>query len=337
MNTKNSRNILLVVLLILVSACNAPASPPATTKINICYSALSAAQTSILYTYDVGLFKKYNLEPNLIFTNGGAQAATALISGQVDLCAISGSNVINGVVAGADLILIGGIINQQIYSLVARPEIKSANDLKGKSVAIAQPGGSSDVSMRAILPKLGLKPNVDVTLLTIGIQQDRNLALEAGVIAATLVSPPETVEMIERGHHILLDMSELNLPFPHTSIATSQKFVKENRAITINFMKAISEGIASMKKDKAGAIASMAKSLKLDPQKNAKSLEEAYNQIILKYVEKIPYPTVEGIRIELASVLKTNPQASALKAEDLIDISIIQELEKAGFYTSLYK
>jgi len=337
MQTQHHKNILLTTLLMLVSACSAPISPPTTSKINVCYSSLVAAQTPIFYAYDMGIFKKYNLEPELIFTNGAPQATTALIAGQADLCLIGGSNVIGAIVAGADLVIIGSTINKQTYSLVVRPEIKSANDLKGKSVAISQPGSSIDVSMRAILTQLGLKPDIDVTLLSIGVERDRGLALDSGAVVATLVNPPATVEALERGHHILFNISELNLPSALNSIAATPKFVKENRTATINFMKAISEGIAGIKKDKTGAIAVMAKYLKLDPQKNAKSLEEAYNEMILKFTDKIPYPTVEGVRIELAAAQKTNPQTSTLKVENLIDTSIIQELEKAGFYTSLYQ
>lgn len=331
MKTQHYKNILLTTLLILVSACSAPISLPATTKINICYSGLSTSQIPVLYAYEMGFFKKNNLESNIIYTNGGSPAATSIIAGQADICVIAGSNVVNAAVSGADLVFIGGIINQQVYSLIVRPEIKTANDLKGKSVAISQPGGNSDVSMRAILTKLGLKPDVDVKLLSIGGQRDRGLALESGAVAATLV------ETVERGQNVLFDMSELKIPAPYTSIATSQKFIKENRATTVNFMKAISEGIAGMKKDKAGAIAVMAKYLKLDPQKDANILEESYNDIILKYMVNIPYPTLEGVRIELATALKTNPNAPALKAETIVDISIVQELEKAGFYVSLYK
>ncbi|MCW1966819.1 MAG: ABC transporter substrate-binding protein [Anaerolineae bacterium] len=334
------RSFVFAILLVLTSACQSPSisvTSTAPTKVNLCYSAISVSQSTLLYAAEKGLFKKHNIEPNLVFINGGPAAATALVAGQVDMCGIAGSNIINTAASGSDLALIGGLINIQMYSLVVRPEIKNISDLKGKPVAIAQPGGSSDISMRAVLTHLGLKPDTDVTLLSIGGQRDRSAAMDSGAVFATLVSPPETIEATARGHRVLFDMADLKLPYQHTAVATSRKFLKENRGAAINVMKAISEAIAMMKKDKSSATEIIAKFYKLDPVKDANSIEEAYSVVVLKYLEQIPYPTQEGIRREIVSGAASNPNMSKLKAEDVIDLSIIQDLEKSGFFTTLYK
>lgn len=334
------RSLFFVIVLVLTSACQQPSVPVtsnAPAKVNLCYSAISVAQSTLLYAIEKGLFKKYNIEPNLVYMNGGASAATALIAGQVDMCSVAGSNIINAAASGSDLVMISGLINRQEYSLVVRPEIKNMTDLKGKPVAISQPGGSSDISMRAVLTHLGLKPDTDVTLLSIGGQRDRSAAMDSGAVFATLVSPPETVEAKARGHRVLFDMADLNMPYQHTSVATSRKFLKENRIAAINIMKAISEAIAMMKKDKSSATEIIAKFYKLDPVKDASSIEEAYSIVVLKYLEKIPYPTQEGINREIMSGAASNPNMSKLKAADVIDLSIVQEIEKSGFFTTLYK
>lgn len=334
------RSFVCAVVLVLTSACqqpNVPVTSNAPTKVNLCHSAISASQSILLYAVEKGLFKKHNIEPNLVYMNGGPSAAAALIAGQVDMCSIAGSNIINATASGSDLVLIGGLINRQVYSLVVRPEIKNITDLKGKPVSITQPGGSSDISMRAVLTHLGLKPDTDVTLLSIGGQRDRSAAMDSGAVFATLISPPETVEARERGHRVLFDMADLNMPYQHTGIATSRKFLKEHRTAAINVIKAISEATAMMKKDKSSAAEIIAKFYKLDPVKDASSIEEAYNVVILKYIEKIPYPTQEGVSREIMSGAANNPNMSKLKAEDVIDTSVVQEIEKSGFFTALYK
>jgi NitT/TauT family transport system substrate-binding protein len=290
-----------------------------------------------MYAFEKGLFKKHGLDVNLVYISSGSKAAAALIAGDIDFCQVSGPAIVNAVVAGEDLVMIGGLFNSYVYSLMVTPDIKSAADLKGKAVAISEPGSSSDAAMRAALASLELKPDEDVAILAVGGQAERLAAMETGQVVGTLVSVPETIEAEEKGYQVLLDMSTLDAAYQHTGIATTRSAIKANREIALNLMKAISEAIALMKQDEKGTIEVMAEYLLLDVEEDAPSLTEAYEVLIQGYLVKTPYPTLEGLQTQLKSLEAENPEAANFEPEDVTDLSIMRELEKSGFIDELYK
>jgi NitT/TauT family transport system substrate-binding protein len=306
-------------------------------QLDVCFSAPSGTMAVAWYAFEKGLFKKYGLDINLVYISSGSKAVSAMIAGDVDFCQVSGPAVVSAAVAGEDLVMIGGLFNTYVYSLMVTPDIKTPEDLRGKAVAISQAGGSSDTAMREALKSMNLKPDEDVAILAVGGQAERLAAMETGAVAGTVVSVPESVEAKEMGYQVLLDMSKLGTPYQHTGIATSKSFIKDNRQVAVNFMKAISEAIAMMKEDKEGTMQVMAEYLLLDVEEDEASLTEAHEVLIKGYLPQAPYPTLEGIQTELTSLQAENPAAASFKPENVVDLSIVQELEKSGFISALYQ
>jgi len=305
-------------------------------KLNVCFSSPSGTMVPVWYAFEKDLFEKYGLDVNLAYIGSGSRAATAMIAGDVAFCQIAGSAVTNSVVAGADLVMIGGLFNTYVYSLMVTPDIQSADDLVGKAVAISRAGSSSDAAIRVALEGLGLVPDTDVAVLAIGGQSARLAAMESGAVSGTVVSVPETVEAKEVGFVELLDMSTLNVPFQHTGVATTRTLLDSDRETAVNFMKAVTEAIALMKSDPEGTKSVMAEYLLLDVEDDAASLDEAFNVLILGYLPEAPYPTLDGIQTLLTNLVDEDPNAANFTPEDVADTSIVQELEDSGFIDELY-
>lgn len=305
-------------------------------QVNACNSSLSGSQVVAEYALQKGVFEKHGLDVNLIDIDGGSKAVSAMIAGDVDFCQVAGSAVVNAAVAGEDLVFIGGLYNTYIYSLMVLPEIETAEDLKGKALAVSNPGASSDTALRAALAGLGLEADEDVAILAVGGQSERLAAMETGQVAGTVVSIPQTVKAKELGYRVLLDMSELGTPYQHTAIATKRSYIEANPEITANFMKAIVEAVAMMKQDREGTMAVTAQYLLLDEEADAPSLNESYDVLIQGYLQKVPLPSVPGIETLLAEAEAENPAAADFKAEDMIDASFVEELESSGFISALY-
>ena len=331
--------LVLIVALILLAACGAldqnsdrsPAVP-----LQVCYSSLSGTQAVAMYAYEKGLFEKYDLNVELIYIDSGSKAVSAMIAGEVDFCQVAGSAVINAAGVGAPLRIIAGMYNTYVYSLMVIPGIETPADLIGQNVAISRPGSASDFAMRAALTGLGLVPDEDVIILGVGKQAERLSAMATGQVVGTLVSVPETVRARELGYHELLDMSSLNAPYQHTAIATSTRYLEgENRQIAIRFMQAISDAIVQMKADREGTIGVIAQYLLMDEQADRLALDEAYDVLIQNYLQAIPYPTLAGIDVGLTELAFENEQALELNPLDVVDISIVQELEQLGFFDDL--
>ncbi len=345
MNRSGYHLRLLLLLVFLLSAC-LPVKPTATaehdttnagalTDLNVCYSSASATQSVMMYAYEKGIFQQYGLAVKLIYIEGGSTATMALLTGEVDICQIAGPAVINSVVAGSDLVLIGGLFNTYLYSLMVRPEITTAADLKGKALAISDPGSSSDVAIRAALQSLGLKAEADVALLSIGAQGARLAAMESGAVVGTLVSVPETAVARAAGYWEMVDMAALQTPYQHTALTTSRTFLRENPAIATQFLQATLAAIAQMKQDQAGVTAVLAQYLLLDPEQDAAALAEAYTSLIGNYLPLVPYPTLTGIQLQLDELVADNPAAASITAADVVDTTLLAAIEASGFLAQL--
>ncbi|HMY76944.1 MAG TPA: ABC transporter substrate-binding protein, partial [Blastocatellia bacterium] len=230
-----------------------------------------------------------------------------------------------------------GLYNTHLYSLMVRSEIQTADDLKGKAVAISQPGSGSDSAMRAALQHLQLTPEKDVTLLMIGSQSERLAAMETGQIAGTLVSMPETAKARQKGYRELLALPSINVSYPSGSIATTRRYIRENRPAALNLLKALTAAIARLKQDREGAYEVMAKYMKLDRQTDAAVLAEGYEQLVHNNLADVPAPTLPGLAAEIKALATDNPNAAKLKVEDLVDLSLLRELESSGFFNTLKK
>lgn len=330
--------LILCVFLLAGCALIQPAKPAqeASTPINVCYSSLGAGDAVSMYAFEKGIYAKYGLTVNLVYIEGGSQAASALIAGDMDFCQIAGTAVVNAVVAGTDLALIAGLINTYTYSLMVRPEIAMAADLQGKALGVSDFGGSSDTALRAALRSLNLRPDEDVTILAVGGQSERLTAMEAGSIVGTMVTIPQTVRARKLGYQELVNMAALNTPYQHNAFATTHAFISHNRAVALRFLQATIDAIAQMKADKAGVLEVLEHYLLLDPEKNAEELEEAYNVVVLQYIQEKPYPSVEGIQVLLDSAAVENPAAATYTPADVIDTSLLQEIEASGFWEKLH-
>jgi len=101
------------------------------------------------------------------------------------------------------------------------------------------------------------------------------------------------------------------------------------------FVKAMVEAVALMQNDPEGTKAVLAKYLELDPVTEAANLEETYQAIILNAFETKPYPSIAGIQTVIDSLYPENPDVANITPEQTIDLSILDELEKSGFFTGL--
>ena len=334
---KRPLGLVLAVCLFCLPACSAApgASPASLTPVKLCYSALTGTMSPGMYAYDKGVFERHGLDVEFIYIDSGTKAATALIAGNVDACQIAGSAIINAAVAGAPVKIVAGLFNTYVYSLMVTADVQAPEDLIGKAVAISQPGSASDFAIRVALNGLGLTPDTDVAILAVGGQSERLGAMIAGQVAGTLVSVPETAKAREAGFHVLLDMSALNAPYQHTTLAIRDSFVASNRPAALSLVKAISEAAHLMRQDRDGTIAVMASYALLDPVEDRAALEEAYDVLILRYLQTVPFATMPGIQSALDELVADNPQAANISPEQVVDNSLMNELEQAGFFRDL--
>jgi NitT/TauT family transport system substrate-binding protein len=201
---------------------------------------------NMMYSFvprDIGLWRKYGLEPRVVMFEAGSLLSQAALSGDVKMSVTSGPGTVASRSQGADTVIVAAFVNTLPYSIVASREITSWEKLKGKKIAISRFGSGTDTAVRLVLKKYGLDPSKDVTLLQIGTQPSRVQALAAGVIDATIISPPLDLTAKKQGYNILVNIADLGIPYPQQVIETTERFLKEKPLPARNFLKGFIEGI----------------------------------------------------------------------------------------------
>jgi NitT/TauT family transport system substrate-binding protein len=300
-------------------------------KIKIGYPAISYNQIHIWVAKDAGLFKKYGLDAEIVFFRGGGLATQALVAGDPPIVNIG--TVVQAGLQGHDVVLIASSENAYAYSVVARPAISRLEQLKGKKLGISSFGSASHNAALILLRRSNLEPNRDVALVVAGATTERLAALDGGRIEATLLTPSEIPRAKKMGLVEIYDMMDLGLEVQGNGFATTRSFIKNNRDTVKAALKGYVEAIHFIhsKRDESKKI--VAKYLRTN---DAEILDVTVGWFA-KHVTKKPYPTLKGIQFLLDEFAPQFPQARNAKPEQFVDLSLLQELEKEGFFTEMAK
>src|SRR5262245_41091025 len=303
-------------------------------RIRLSYSSTDTINQVWTIAQDAGFYKKNGLDVDLVYIGSTTVGIAAIVSQDIQVGNAAGSGVANAAVRGADTVSVGCVINVLAYELVVLDSIKSAEDLKGKSIGISRFGSASDVAARELLKGLNLKPMEDVKILQIGGASERAAGFSRGIIAG-FPSPPGNVHLIPGGlpHRILADMGDLPKPYPLPFICavTTKSFLAKKRDTVKKVVMALIEASHFFKTNREETQKIVAKYLR---GANKAYLDSSY-QSTAKILERVPYTSREGMKIQLDDALKQAP-GSKVTVDQLIDDSIVRELEKEGFIDKVY-
>lgn len=316
----------IVLLALVFSCCMVSPSSAQRTKLSAAYSAESSWSLATWVAYDGGFFKKYGLDVDLVLIRSAATITAAMLAGEAPMIQLGGNGPIQAAVQGADTVNVLTLVPLIPQSLVVTPDIKTAEDLKGKRFGVSRFGALSDLVIRRYLRKFGLDPAKDVTIVQIGGIPEQLAAMKAGAISGGSMSPPVLTAAKKAGFKELADFESLNYKYPATVIATTKSFIQRQRPTALNFLRGEIEGIHAIKTQKNFAINVLKKYMRIsDPE----ILEEGY-QYSLRFIQPRPFPTLEETKAVLDELKR--PEA---KPENFVDLSLMQELEKEKFFDKL--
>ncbi|HEV8342190.1 MAG TPA: ABC transporter substrate-binding protein [Candidatus Binatia bacterium] len=302
------------------------------TKVTVGNNAISGNGLPAWMAKEAGIFRKNGLDVQLVYFRGGTITAMALIAREIPIGQVSGPPIVSAGLKGADAVMIAGGNVVSEYWLMSRPEIKTAEQLKGGSVAIATFGGQADFISRIALQKLGLTPGKDVAIVQVGTVPERLSAVQSGRVQAAMLNTPDNVMAQKKGLNSLVNV---RLPYQGVGVATTRTLIRENPDVVRKYVKSQIEAVHRIKTDREAGIKVLAKYL---ASQDKEILERTYDDISSD--EKLSpkqYPTLEGIRNILEPLAGTDPKAKTAKAEDFADMRFIKELDESGFIDDLYK
>lgn len=317
-------------LFLICQAANAAA----TEKLFLGYSATAGSMAPLWIAKDAGSFAKYGIDATLVYVEGGSTSAAALVSGQVPVSEMAAPSLIYSNLGGSDLVLIAGVVNVLAFQFMTVPAIASPAQLKGKKVGILKFGDATDTVSRLALKRLGLTPDKDVAIVQVGSQPARLAAMKSGLVQAGVFLPPITLRARELGFHTLIDLSNLNLAYQTTGLATTRKYIREHRGSVIRIMKGYVDGIHFYKTHKKESMRIIAKYMRT---KDMEAVAAAYDFFGIKLLPKKPYPSLKGIKALLEQMARSDPKAVHAKPERFVDMSILKKLDTSGFIDALYR
>ena len=303
-------------------------------QISLAFSSVDSPNANWYIAKERSLYKKYGLDADLIFIPSSTTTIAAVVAGSVAVGNISGGATANAAVGGANVVAVGCFINTLPYDLVVHESIRSAQQLKGKAIGISRVGSSSDVAARAFLKELKLEPDKDVAILQVGGSTERAAAFRTGRIVA-FPAPPGTIHLAQgMPHRVLISMADFpkGFPFPYVCPTASKSYLRQNRDTMKRLLMALIDGVHFYKTRKDESKKIMAKYTR---HSNEAFLEDAY-QSSAKLFEQVPLVNREGMDVQVKDAVSRKP-GSTLKVDDLVDDSLVLELEKEGFIGRIYK
>ena len=316
------------VLCALAAILLAPDLAPAQERITFLYPSPAGSWAMPMIAKEAGYFNDERLVVELVRVGGSTRIVAALIGGSGQLIHAGEPAVVPAVAQGADAVLIGAISRVNRHHLITRPEIKEVKDLKGKTVGVTTFGSTSDYVLRVILEKHGLDPSKDVSIVQTGGQPEGMAAMAAGKIFAQRMSFPLHLKAMQLGMKELVD-----LPMEENTgtVITTRAYIAQRRSTVIRFMKAFIRGMHRYKTDKEFAKRVLSKFAQVEDEE---ILEATWREYAAD-LQKVPRPTLKGIQQVIDSGMAG--KKIDLKAEKLVDLSILDELERSGFIDSVYK
>jgi len=303
-------------------------------KLKIAYSSADASNAVWFTALDAGMYRKHGLDVELIFIQSSTMSVSTVVSGDIDVANASGGAVASAAAGGANLVMTACYINTLPYELIVQESVKSAEDLRGKSVGISRVGSASDVAARALIKGLGLEPVKDVPIIQVGGPTERAAAFRTGRIVG-FPSPPGTIHLAKgMPHRIIISTADFQkrFDFPYICSTTTKSYLAAKRDVVRRLTMALIEATHFLKTRKEETKKIIAKYTR---QNNPQYLESSWAANV-KLHDRVPLVTREGTEVQIKEALARKPGAT-LRVEDIVDDSIVRELEKSGFIDKVYK
>ena len=319
---RQSVNAFVTAIILFVAA---PAWAQTKTRIN--WTAVTGAQSGMFMAQQEGLFKKNGLDVELVHIPSSSRGIQTILAGEIAFSFMDGANEVQADIKGANIALVAGATNRQVFSLMARPEIKKIGDLRGKKIGITRIGSSTHTSALFALGTAGLKPS-DYQILPLMEVPNILTALMAGQVDAGVVSPPTNSRARKAGLNELMNLAKEGPEYVSVGVGTSRSYINANEDIVRRVVRSYAEGVYLFKTNKEMALKMIQNQLKV---KDVDIQEDTYNQF-RQYLEYPPYVSRKAMEAVIADIAEKEPAAKSAKPDDFIDMRFVAALEKDGFF-----
>lgn len=297
------------------------------------HSARVMSQSMPWIAQEAGLFQKYDLDFRLVYIASSGMVTAAMLGGDADISLTGGVGNVRAYVQGAtDLVFVGGVKNTMTQSIVAKPEIRRPEDLKGKKIGVSRIGSNTHYFTIQALRRSGMEPGRDFTFIQTGGDPETLAALIGGGIDGATITAPTDAVAIAKGYRYVVYGPDLKIPYAATAFVGRRSVIAKRPRAIGQFMRTMAEAAKILHTDKEFVYRVLGKHLRVTDRK---ILDAAYNAEI-KALEPRLVIKDEAIRAILEEVSQVDPRAKKVKPQDLIDLRYVEDMEKSGFFEKLW-
>ena len=318
--------IVLGILVLWVTLCSAQERPAMLAG----HGTLSGSILPLWVGTEAKLFEKHGLQVKTIYLPRAAGRA-ALVSGDIQVYFSAGPPLVQMRLGGGDVAIASCVIHKLTSKIMVIPSIQKVADLRGKVLAVANPGSASDFAAKLFITRQGMKLGQDISLIYSGSTSAAFAALVNGRVQGIMANSPNDMQALAAGFKPLLELGDLNIPYAGNCTAVMRSYIAKQPGRVRSFLAGIMEAIAYIKRRPAETKATLEKYTRVnDPG----VLQHTYDSET-RFMEQVPYPNAEGVRTILEQLGVAGQPAETFIAE-FIDNQFMKQLSDEGLLKQIY-
>src|SRR5712692_8957073 len=278
-----------------------------------------------------GIYDKYGLDVSLQYILPATLNQTLLAGKDLDVGYGSAANLVLLDAQGGDLVILGASVQGGLFTIIGSQGVKSIQDLRGKTAAMTAAGSTTDLVLRQVLQQNNLTPNKDVSITALQDPPTMVAALNSGQIAAGVFSEPFGAMVQAQGGTVLYDQAASGVKAVQIPVTVKRAYIAGHRDLLKRLLMANMEAIHFMKKNPADAVKYTVPYIKVE---DTAALQRGLEAILKITDDDLGVP-MEDLAQSIKIAAGTVPEVAKLKPEDLVDLSLLQEIKASGFLDKL--
>jgi len=312
-------------------ALPAPGEPPVAIRVATC--AVSGGFVQFYTALEGDLFRRYGLEVEPVTIRGSGAALAALSTGEIQFLYCAADATVAGLASGADSKLVAAVLVGAPYVFIARPDVHTVADLRGKAVGVPRPGDMADKLTRLALQRHGLVPNEDVAIRPVGgSQPERYQAMVADIVQGNVITPPLDAQARKDGMNVIYDLADLGMPFVYSAVHASNALIRDNPRLVERFVAAMGEAIVYTERNPEVARQALRKVLGVE---DAEVLDAAYDAYARKLINRRMIIPLDAIAASIDDARAAGTGVVVSGPEEIATNAFLEDLERHGFFDSL--
>ena len=305
-----------------VSTAAAPSAPapPARDTVKVAYGSTTAIMAPIYAAATEGFLARYGIDAEISYAQGSRAGVPAVMAGELDVLQTAGPAVIAAQLNGGDVFWPVELVDQLVFTIMAAPSIRRLEDLRGKRLAVTGVGTSTDTSARLLLGRSGLRPGEDVLLVNAGGMAEIVTLLQENLVEAGFTSSPGTTQARRMGLVELVNLADLDFPYPYTGLTMRQSWAQGNRDLATRFVAGFMDATAAIKSDKALAVRVVSTMLNTT---DTDLLADDYDSYV-RYLREVPTPSARTVKAALDELAPNTPAAASADPARFVDASFVE-------------